>query len=135
MVFRNGNSTKQCLLCHCFHLLSFSYAPAPGAPPVNLSYANLTSSSLSLSWEPPTAEEHNGIIRRYIIGVTEEETGNQFNFSSPATATMIQQLHPNYRYSFRVSAVTVSPGPSSHPLTVQMLEDGKLGSRDAYLVS
>ncbi len=106
--------------------ICFAVALAPGAPPFNLTHTNLTSSSLLISWDPPPAEYHNGVLRHYIIEATEEETGSHLNLSSTSTDALISQLHPYYHYSIHVAAVTVSAGPPSHTLTIQMLEDGKI---------
>ncbi len=112
--------------------ICFAVALAPGAPPFNLTYTNLTSSSLLLSWDPPPAENHNGVLRRYVIEATEEETGSHLNLSSTGTDALISQLHPYYHYSIRVAAVTVSAGPPSHTLAIQMLEDGKIQNANLF---
>ena len=93
-------------------------------PPVNLAYTNLTSTSVTLTWQPPPDDSHNGIIRHYIVQ-GREETGVSFMSTTIDTQISFGILHPYYIYNFTVSAVTISPGPYSDPLTVQALEDGK----------
>ena len=97
---------------------------APTAPPVDVAYINLTSTSLILTWKPPSDDHHNGIIRSYIVQ-GKEETGRLFTLTSVHTQVLVGQLHPYYTYNFTVSAVTTLPGPYSEPLGLQTLEDGK----------
>ena len=69
-------------------------------------------------------EFQNGLIRRYLICVTETETGNIFNYSTPLTSYVLYSLHPHYNYVIEVAAETVAPGPFSAPVVVQTLTDG-----------
>ena len=69
-------------------------------------------------------EFQNELIRRYLICVTETETGNTFNYSTPLTSYMLYSLHPHYNYVIEVAAETVAPGLSSAPVVVQTLTDG-----------
>ncbi len=91
-------------------------------------YRNRTSASVTLSWYPPSPETHNGVIRSYLVNVTEEESGESFLLRPTQTEITVSQLHPYYNYSFEVSATTILAGPFSVPLTVETLEDGELNS-------
>ena len=42
----------------------------PGTPPFNLSYKNVTSHEIVLSWLPPTSP--NGIIQHYEVTLTDK---------------------------------------------------------------
>ena len=99
--------------------------PEPNASPQNLSHTAVNSTSVDLSWSPPPTEDHNGIIRHYIVRVVVENTEEMFTLSTTHQQITIESLHPYYIYNFSVSAVTVAPGPYSEPHTVQTLPDGK----------
>ena len=106
------------------YLLSLSVTIGPAAAPRDFSGVALSSKSISLSWNPPTLEDRNGIIRSYTINSTELETNNTFSYTSVGTTLRINSLHPYYRYQFTITAVTISSGPSSAVITVRTLEDG-----------
>ena len=99
----------------------------PSTAPVNLTGSSLSSTSISLSWDPPPFEHQNGIIRSYIINSTELETNKTFSYTSLGTSIQINSLHPYYEYQFSVTAVTISSGPPSDTIIVQTEEDGNNG--------
>ena len=103
---------------------SLSVTTGPAAAPRDFSGVALSSKSISLSWNPPTLEDRNGIIRSYTINSTELETNSTFSYTSVGTTLRINSLHPYYRYQFTITAVTISSGPSSAAITVRTLEDG-----------
>jgi len=107
-------------------LLQTIFVPTsePSASPQGVSHTAVTSTSVDLSWSPPPAAHHNGIIRHYTVRVVVEDTGEEFTINSADPQITIQSLHPYYIYNFSVSAVTVSPGPYSDLHTVQTLPDG-----------
>ena len=84
----------------------------------------VNSSSIFLSWESPAREELNGIIREYLVNITEVETGTAYQLSTFETTIIISSLHPYYNYQCSVSAVTIGPGPFSLFLTFQTLQAG-----------
>ena len=68
----------------------------------------------------------NGVIRHYLVQVSESETGTNYTYQTTAhTVFAVGDLHPYYTYSFSVQAVTVAAGPLSTPRSVRTLEDGK----------
>ena len=97
----------------------------PSGPPVGVSHLEVTSISVTLSWNPPETSQQNGVIRSYIVIVREEETGRNFSVNSTNTELSIGNLHPFYTYNFAVAAVTVSQGPFTYEYVLQTLEDGK----------
>ena len=99
----------------------------PLAPPMVDSYYAVDSSTIFLSWSPPPIDQQNGIIRHYAISLTERETGSILNYTATNTNTTLSRLHPHYHYQIEISAVTISEGPSSIPVTVQLPEDGMAG--------
>ena len=111
---------QACILC----FRNFACV-APSGPPVGVSYLEVTSTSVTLSWNPPETSQHNGVIRSYTVNVQEEETGRSFSVNSTNTELSIGNLHPFYTYHFAVAAVTISQGPFTYEYTLQTLEDGK----------
>ena len=94
--------------------------------------SNITSDSLTLTWDPPPNNLQNGVIRHYVVVALELNTGINTTYMASHTTLSIGDLHPFYLYEFRVFAVTVEVGPSSLAHQVTTLEDGKLCSQ--YLV-
>ena len=85
----------------------------------------MSSTTITLSWDPPPSDQINGYIRHYVITVTESETALEFEEQSNYTQVTVQSLHPYYTYTCRVAAVTTGPGPYIGNLTIQSPEDGK----------
>ena len=98
----------------------------PEAPPQNLDGSAINSTSLFLSWELPPSEQQNGIIRRYLVNVSEVETGNGIELSTRDTNIIVSDLHPFYHYNCNVAAVTIGVGPYTLPITIQTLQAGTL---------
>ena len=98
----------------------------PIAPPDEFSVVTIASDFLTLTWVPPPFEETNGVIQYYSIQVTELETGQLFNLRSNVTNITITDLHPYYTYQCSVAVYTISPGPYSDSLTIQLLEEGSV---------
>ena len=97
----------------------------PRTPPLNVSGTVLNSSTIVLNWNPPDIEDQNGIVRYYVVNVTEVQTANIFLFTANTTALSISSLHPAYTYEITVSAVTIGPGPFSLAITLQTAEAGR----------
>ena len=98
---------------------------APRTPPRNVTGVVLSSSTISLNWDPPAVEDQNGIIRYYIVNVTEVPTGSIFQLTANGTALSVSLLHPSYVYKITVSAVTIRPGPFSTNIKLRTSEEGK----------
>ena len=95
-------------------------------PPENLIATALGSRTLHITWQPPVEEERNGIIRRYVINITELDSGNEYQLENVTTEITVQNLHPFYRYSYSVAAETVALGPFTPGSIIEMPEDRKL---------
>ena len=110
-----------------FHLHYYTdvFLTAPSAPPSNLSVISMNSTTITLSWNPPTSNQTNGYIRHYVVAVTEHDTTLAFQEQSNYTQVTLQSLHPYYIYTCRVAAVTTGPGPYTGNITIQLPEDGK----------
>ena len=98
----------------------------PSGPPRNLATTDVTSCSISLTWDPPTAANQNGIIQTYIINMTVLESGENIQLMSNSTEIDFVMLHPYYTYSFVISTVTIGPGPPSSAYNVITAEEGNL---------
>lgn len=74
----------------------------------------------------PPSEDHNGVIRHYIVRCTEQDRGRMFQqvTVNATTQRIVDSLHPFYNYSCTVAAVTVAEGPSSSRITVTTEQDG-----------
>jgi hypothetical protein len=92
---------------------------APSSSPTALSVSSVTSTSFYLSWTDPLPVYQNGLIRQYLINITELDTGNVYSYSAITTEYNIWFLHPYYYYTCTVAAVTVAAGPFSDAVTVQ----------------
>ena len=106
-------------------MLPCSFSAVPSGTPQSIHAQPIDSRSLLLAWEPPLAEEQNGVIQEYLINISVAETGDGFQFQSTNTTLIVEDLHPHYTYSLVISAVTIGPGPYSEVYTVQMPEDGR----------
>ena len=107
-----------------------SSCAAPSTSPLMLTFSNISDSSFHLTWQGLPPADQNGIIRHYIVNITEMDTGRQFQLTSLATYISVRSLHPFYTYVCTVAASTVDIGPYSPPLTVRTLEAGMvLGSQ------
>ena len=102
------------------------FSTAPTGTPLNLLLLGVDATTISISWQPPLFEKQNGIIRKYVVAVTEIETSTNFTLVSYNTSTTIYSLHPYYNYQVSVSAFTIATGPSSQHITVQTAQSGKL---------
>ena len=110
-------------MCITAFLIMFSHLE-PDASPRNLNGSAVNSTSLFLSWEIPPSEQQNGIIRQYLVNVSELETGSGIELSATDTNITVSGLHPFYHYECNVSAVTIGAGPYTLPITIQTLQAG-----------
>ena len=99
----------------------------PSSPPQTPRGNAMSSTGITLSWDPPPVDEQNGIITRYMISITELETGRSFSLFSPTTSVNVTSLHPYYTYNCTIAAVTiVGDGPYTTTINIVTLQDGKL---------
>ena len=75
-------------------------------------------------WDELPSEDENGIIRYYLVNVTETNTGYHYQTTSTTTDIALTILHPYYTYSITVAAYTIEEGPFSAPVTFTTLQDG-----------
>ena len=122
-----------CALSHTIHYILNVLCTAPSAPPRNLSVISMSSTTITLSWDPPLSDQTNGYIRHYVVTVTEHETASEFQGQSNYTQVTLQSLHPFYTYTCHVAAVTTGPGPYTGNITIQLPEDGKISLHNVSL--
>ena len=96
----------------------------PTGPPQDLVITLITSTSISLSWNPPPFKDQNGVIREYYIAVCAIESESCYGVTSNDTSFTLVDLHPYYSYNLSVAAVTIDIGPLSESEHVTCLEEG-----------
>ena len=94
----------------------------PTKAPDNVNISALNATAIYLSWDGVITSV--GIIRDYIIRVSELDTGMMIEYRTSFTYFTIP-VHPDYVYSCSVSAFTVASGPFSDVVTLQAPQDGK----------
>jgi len=107
----------------CVFIQCKFYSPDPSANATNTTGVALNSTHIHLSWDHPPEEFHHGVIRHYLINVTEQETERVLQLTSEETEITIGPLHPHYTYHCAIAAVTVAEGPFIN-ITVRTEEDG-----------
>lgn len=98
----------------------------PTGPPLSLNHSTPNPITLTLTWSPPDPSYRNGVLRGYMVVITELETSWTQQFNTFAPPLSIPSLHPFYTYNCTVSAYTVGlPGPYSPPYLVRMPQSGE----------
>ena len=90
--------------------------------PDNVTVSAINATTIYLSWNGVVTSV--GIIRDYVIRVSEVNTGLVMNYRTSLTSIAIS-VHPDYVYSCSVSAFTVAAGPFSNVVTIKTPQDGK----------
>ena len=98
----------------------------PTGPPEEFVVEILNARTLLLTWKAPEPLNRNGIIRKYVVNITELETGAVFHLVTEELNVTVHPLHPFYAYNCIVAAETIiGQGPFTSALRVEMPEDGK----------
>uniref|UniRef100_A0A667YVN6 Protein tyrosine phosphatase receptor type Q n=1 Tax=Myripristis murdjan TaxID=586833 RepID=A0A667YVN6_9TELE len=79
------------------NILSSAYPPEPSGPPQNVSFANVTSSSVTLLWHPPS--EPNGVIEHYTIYYSD-------NTTRLPVSTLPAPASPDSPFSYTLTGLT-----------------------------
>ena len=96
----------------------------PSGSPLNLVIVTaLNSTSVILLWSPPAASQQNGIVQHYTLQFSEYEIGDAVQYTTSGLFYTFHGLHPHYKYSCAIAAVTVDSGPAQ-PIVFQMPQDG-----------
>ena len=115
---------------HSMHML-YALVPkrtVPSGTPRNFIASATSPFEAAFSWVPPPADEQNGIIANYVINITEDNTGKEFQVSTSNTSlTIDDNLQPYYTYICAISAETsVGEGPFSSDISFTTHEHGRL---------
>lgn len=106
--------------------LSLKYcSTVPTGAPTSLVAVQATTNSLTLSWDPPPFDQQNGLIRYYIINITDVTNGSSFEMTTNTTRTTIFNLRPFFTYNCSVAAFTVDKGPISTHVVVTLPQAGQ----------
>ena len=105
-----------------FLSLFFCLHSAPGGPPQLVTAEAIAPTVLVLMWQPPLAEDVNGVVRTYVVNITELETGRLDQYLTSDLNVTVESLHPFYRYRYIVAAETISVGPFTDPNVIPMPE-------------
>ena len=101
----------------------------PSAPPQDVTTMVISSTSISVSWNPPPLSDQNGDIIGYQLMITNVNRSSSLvdgvNVTNMTSYVAIN-LQEFEVYSFEIAATTViGLGPFSDVVTNQTFEDGK----------
>ena len=99
---------------------------APSSSPMVTVTSVINSRTVLMQWTPPPAEDHNGVITKYIVNVTSKNTGAYRQLNITGTSAVIVDLVASFTYYLSVSAYTVDTGPYSQYATITLPQDGEL---------
>ncbi len=87
-----------------------------------------SSTSIVVSWEPPSLEDQNGVITSYRLNYSSEKefaNGGSLDVSSSSTMMVVSGLEEFVTYSFVVAAETSEGiGNFSDPVNATTFQDG-----------
>ena len=112
----------------------FKSYTVPSASPNALVVSFITSTSALLSWSPPLAPEHNGVITGYSVTVVKITSSETVTYTTTNLTLTVTALLPYTNYKFTVAASTNEGlGPNSDFLSFQTSQDGKFSSYLCYI--
>ena len=79
-----------------------------------------------MQWSPPPPEDHNGVITKYIVNITSQNTASYQQVNVTGTSAVITDLVASFTYYLSVSAHTVDTGPYSSYVVITLPQDGKI---------
>ena len=97
----------------------------PTGPPQQVAAQPSDATTLVIQWQPPLDLHRNGIIRRYIVNITELDTSTLLQYFTTDLNITVPSLHPFYQYGYTVSAETIGVGPFSDTSIIHMPEAGR----------
>ena len=126
MLATTNEAGKLILLCNfgVYTHTELTFSSSAPSQPRNFQPSSVSSTNVTLNWDAP--EHLNGNIRRYIIVVSETNTGRNFTVDHHQIQHLyftVGNLHPHYTYKFSIRAFTITSGPPSKTLNVTMEQD------------
>lgn len=129
-------------ICHPSCTLS---STVPSEPPRDIVGTAVDSTSLRVTWNPPSEENQNGVLIAYKISYTKISLGNAVPFDDQTAMIVevdsaerthdIENLEKWTVYELKMAAATIKgDGPWSTPISAQTDEDGK-SALDILLIS
>ena len=108
---------------------TFIFPSEPSSPPTNVSVVDVTSTSITITWDEVPAIDRNGIITEYEVEYNQStfdiNTTQTVIVNSSSTMVQLTALHEYVNYSIQVRAYTdVGFGPYSDDIYERTLEDG-----------
>ncbi|XP_056427692.1 receptor-type tyrosine-protein phosphatase S isoform X7 [Hyla sarda] len=101
----------------------------PSAPPQDVKCVSTKSTTILVSWQPPPAESHNGILAGYSVHYSaldfEDPVPKEVKDIPPQTTEILLEALEKWT-EYRISVVAhtaVGPGPESSPVVVRTDED------------
>jgi len=85
----------------------------PTGPVTSLQGIAVNSTALQLSWQPPSFDQLNGILRLYTVSLHESLTGQTMIYNTSASLFTVGSLIPCTMYSWNVMPYTIGYGPVS----------------------
>ncbi|CAB4038919.1 Receptor-type tyrosine- phosphatase delta, partial [Paramuricea clavata] len=83
----------------------FTSENAPSGPPLNIRSTSRSTSSFSLTWDPPEKEKQNGVIISYTACVSHSENGSCFRtYITSERKWLVSNLNVSTKYYVRVRA-------------------------------
>ena len=112
----------------------FTLFLAPQGPPLNVTITAESSSSLSVTWEPPKKDKRNGEIVSHIVCISHEENKPCFEeYTTKERMIVIGNLNASTKYYVRVLASTKA-GPGFYSESEGKFTNGsKLTSKSCCL--
>ncbi len=101
------------------------FLSGPSSAPQSVHGVFHSSTAIRFSWSSPPPLDINGVIKYYVVEVTERRTGKSWTFFAVKLVTYISSLHPYYLYDCVVAAHTIGTGPFSKTVTIQTDEQGR----------
>ena len=103
----------------------FFILAVPSGAPQNFMITADSSTSLSMTWDPPAVQHRNGMITAYTINITSEDGMSMTQMVFSGTSFRLESLRPFVSYTCSIAAHTsVGQGPFSTTVTATTPEDG-----------
>ena len=99
---------------------------APSGPVTSITGYADSAYSVSLTWNPPPDDKHNGILTGYVVNVTVLENNGSFSLVTKNSSLVLDTLKPFRTYMFAIAPMTVVGfGPTGVLFTIKTPQAGK----------